>query len=636
MNDEALSVALAREMLRDLPQSLIEVFQDDPEFCSGFDQFLSRTVTFGPAWSFDRLVFFEELANLYLKDKDREIVSNQGGHAVLSLLDPDSTRQPVLLIEDRTIRLPDTWYVSPIEADRRRGIRKDVPVADTGDIKLNAWLDTLRSNHLDRQQAVAFEAELALVPKVVSDHILSNLYSKNVPLRFLVPGAARYFERLVGRLSTEETIGDYILKGASTLVRQLVETDHLAGAKWALLLSAHPHFHKAFEGLHFSTEHLQAVFEWAAASGDLISQLGAFEWGMALLGEHPEIESKLFNIATTLASEDAASKNGRFQELSNLFCFVDGSVSHTGFMRHKPAFWRRLGTIAQASLIQRLRIYAEVPSTRFCEQFSHNVTPFFSLQTLVDLRTEPRWIGEFASAEQLKAEFMGRLLAAAKTNESAIQSDAFRTFAFSEQRDSLVTLLPLLIAHLPGPIEGAVDALIEPPSDLVDQLYDELDKAPTSKNAFNPLVNISLVFKTPPDLSARAAKAIRDAKYLVQAGDDVDTVPSLLFGLAFVAATTRGVELAQEVLVLARVLRHRSIKRVSLDRYIRIGLIAAAAHSEEAAWRQAVGDWLTELSYEARDEADIQSVAIHVQVLLHIEPRLWSTCSRAAAALSTC
>jgi hypothetical protein len=109
---------------------------------------------------------------------------------------------------------------------------------------------------------------------------------------------------------------------------------------------------------------------------------------------------------------------------------------------------------------------------------------------------------------------------------------------------------------------------------------------------------------------------------------------SLLSGLATVAAVTRSTELADEVRILARVLRRRPGVDIAPEDALRIAMIAAASHRDKASWCKFVGEWLTELAYEDMSREKAANLYQLVGVLCLLEPNLLETCARAEAALS--
>jgi hypothetical protein len=258
----------------------------------------------------------------------------------------------------------------------------------------------------------------------------------------------------------------------------------------------------------------------------------------------------------------------------------------------------------------------------------------FFLQNSVDLRREPRWLPEFLSPDQLKAEFVGRISAAMIINASKIKSAELRSLALDEN-GPLQSLIVFPAPFLPGPLEGGVEAVKPMPSDVERQVYEDLKAGVVTPKSFTGLVNTALIFKLGPQMADLAAEALRRAKYQLRDVGANASAFGLLYGLAIVAAVTRSEGLAAEVRVLVRVARRRPGVVIDLSNTLRIALVAAAAHSDIDKWCTFLGEWLTELSYEDMDRSGAKVLWSHIRGLCQIERRLWGTCARADAACTS-
>lgn len=353
MDRNDLQAAVAVEIFRTFPRSIVTELQNDPAFRKGIDSIIQTNITFGNNLTFSRKSLFDAIRAVFGHGGERTVVAEDGTSCRLTVEAVDGIRHPVLTIEHNRVTLPDFWYLSPVEADRRIGIERDLAGVDPADPELRTWHDRVSAGPLDEIEAGLFDAELRLVPARVAELIYSGIESGSAPTAHLVPGVIRYYERLAGRHNQETGIAEYLENGAAVHAKWLIARDALEGAKAALLLAAHPHYCRALQDIRIGRDDIGALFQWLAEHADRISQVGGFEWGMTLLGEYPEIEDKLLSIARQIYDDDPESPDGRLRELSKLIVFVEGGAARAGFMRSKPPFWRRMATIAQASLIER-------------------------------------------------------------------------------------------------------------------------------------------------------------------------------------------------------------------------------------------------------------------------------------------
>src|SRR5690606_9018542 len=109
--------------------------------------------------------------------------------------------------------------------------------------------------------------------------------------------------------------------------------------------------------------------------------------------------------------------------LSALFILVDGELSRTRLMSAEPPFYRRLASLSQAALIHRQLVTSGADDT-FCDWAYSNRGEQYYMQTLADMRLEPRWNPDLSAASQMKADFFGRIMIAARDYEENIKNSA--------------------------------------------------------------------------------------------------------------------------------------------------------------------------------------------------------------------
>jgi hypothetical protein len=92
--------------------------------------------------------------------------------------------------------------------------------------------------------------------------------------------------------------------------------------------------------------------------------------------------------------------------------------------------------------------------------------------------------------------------------------------------------------------------------------------------------------------------------------------------------------LAEEVRILARVVRRGPGIDIETENALRIALIAAAAYNDRGRWCQFVGDWLIELAYEEMPRETAVMIHRNIRLLCQLESQLWATSARAEAAVT--
>ncbi|MET4688834.1 hypothetical protein [Sinorhizobium fredii] len=551
------ATAIAVEVYRTFPKSLREGLLETRSFRRLYGLITTATLSLGDI-NFSRNELFDAFRRLYeSKSYEPQVTARDGSIWIASLRTIDSRRRLVLTCGSRRSLLPDFWYLEPSKQERLAAFELETRANNVSGPAIEEWRTILTEGPLKNDDVELFQKEFRLVPSQVSSLIASGVAAGEVPSETLVPPQQRYYQRLIGSLSTEASLGDFLERGAEQHIRMLVQWEPARGLQQALLMSSHPHVSRYIGVENIDSASLISLFRWLADDGDRISQVGGFELGMSLLTDYPEIQDSLVAIARQIKDDDQGP-DGRLQLLSNLVVFVEGGVAQRGFLKGSPPFWRRMATIAQASLIERELVNAAANFADVSNWMRRGQGQAFYLQTLVDCRQEPRWLPDFISPEQLKHEFVGRLVSSARNNVAAITSPELRELLLGDSSDSLSSQMDSLLACFPGPLEGAVEAQIEPPDELTASMAAQLETASHDPRSFASLVNTCLVFKVSPAMASLAAAAIREAKYSLQSDRGTNQVFALLGGLATVAAVTRTGSLAQELRILARVQRRRS------------------------------------------------------------------------------
>ena len=475
--------------------------------------------------------------------------------------------------------------------------------------------------------------ELRLTPRWFAGALLNGVGDDtDVPIPSVVPADPRYYFRLAGK-PEERDLLSYVQSDLSRHLNRQVLDAGVDGVVFGLLLSSHSSVPREIRLEGIPNGDVKTLFEWLEAHGDCISQLGAIELGLHYLDKYPEIEPAIAKMTRSFI-EDDVGEDGRLAELAGLVVLVDGELARSGILRSCQPYWRRLAAIAHASLLERELSRRGASISDFSAWGYRNRGSLYSLQNNVDLRREPRWLPDFLSPDQLKAEFIGRISAAMVENEAKIKSQELRSLALDKE-GPLQSRIVFPFPYLPGPLEGGVESVTPLPAEIEQQVYDDLKAEIVTPQSFLGLVNTVLIFKIGPQMADLAAEALRRAKYQLREVGVGAPASALLYGLAVVAAVTRSEALAAEVRVLVRVVRRRPSIAMSPSETFRIVMVAAAAFSDIEKWCTFLGEWLTELSYEDIDPLAAKVLQNRIRGLCAIERRLWGTCARADAACAS-
>jgi len=535
--------------------------------------------------------------------------------------------------EENVVSMPECACLSPDRDERLQWFSEQTRRVRVTDTHFSRWLTILSERPLDDEELDDVVQEFRLTPVHVASTVAGLLRRGSVEPAGLVPSDVRYFDRLVGEPTTETDLGEFISRSGPCGTRVLDVTSP-EDLKAALLLSAQSSIGETLDLNRLPRDEVALVFEWLAKHGDRISQVGSIECGLRFLRAYPELESSLTAMVTAVANDRPEDSDGRLSLLSSLVALVEGEVARRQTARERAPFWRRLASIAHASVIEREAIAADVESASLADWAFRSGGALYYMQSLVDLRKEPRWFPDFISPQQLKSEFIARVTGAAERYRENVPEGLLSAVLWGPGQGTIQSQLKLPSAFLPGPLEGGAEAIREIPPHLEAEIRRHLEAEELTSESFSGLVNCSLIFKIGSQLSELAAQGLRRVGYQLRKVSANDDWFPLLHGLAMVSAVTRSKDLADEVRVLARGARRRGGKNPSPAAIAKTALVAAAAYKDPTAWSNFLGAWLCELAFVdmTRDEAlDLQR---DLYTLFHVEPTLWETCGRAEAAVT--
>lgn len=526
---------------------------------------------------------------------------------------------------ERTHLIPDFSCLDPDVDHRLTWFDAETTRHGVNDDDLKAWRRILADREIDDEEVDGLLKQFRLTPRYIAAAIEKSLRRKNIRIDALVPDEVTYFDRLVGKPAPEQDLKQFF----EHTVKERAELD----LPTAFLLSSHSFGPQYIELESVDPAKLLEFFDWAEHAGDRFTQVGAVECGLRHLHKMPQLASHLRNIIQTIRSDDLTSQTGRLELLCALIMLVDGELARTGICRERQPFWRRLAAIAHASVIERAIILVNVLPDGFINWCRESRGLHFYLQSFVDMRREPRWNPDLLSASQLKAEFVGRIVAAAPENASTMLEDSSQELFDRASGSSLIAQVSFPFSFLPGPLEGGQQSVATMPQEIEDNLNEMLGSETLTAKSFVTLVNSALLYSLDGEFARLAAEGLARAKYELPNIKSSDEAFHLLVGLAIVASVTRSAKLAKEVRLLMRAVRRKPDISINQENAFRICLLAASASAELSDWAKYIGDCATELSFEDMSRDSITILWNFMELLRQLEPALWQTMSRADAAL---
>lgn len=640
MVDEEFQRGVIGEVgLRLVPEAVRQSMLADPDFLKSFGLSMKTdgTISFGNGPKFTSSLLFTAIRQAEKTDEPvllRDKQDQQWSVAIAS--DVNGRKSPQLTQDEKTIdHLEGSLLLSDEKARKHAfdGMANDAawPKKDR-----QHWNAIISERPLTDTEVGALHEDLENSPIRFVDRLSKALGVGETSIDLLVPDNRRYYERLVGEIGIATTVQEHAHGGAAINAEHLVAWDERDGLLLALVTGAHSDFLSVIPLKGINTATVIEIFDLLAENGDMISRLGAVQVALPLLAECPEFAEPIEKLLDSILKEDPSTETDGFSDLSRLFIFVDSELSRRGVLRGVPPFYRRLASFAQASLIQRQILAEGVDPTEFRKWIEKRFEPQFYSQSLADMRIAPRWHPDLIHADQLKQEFIGRLLGSGEMFKDKLGEGRLLEILSptSEHKHSVKALSEPLKPYFPGPLEGSTPPSQHIPEEILAVIYEQLAEPELSTSSFIAAVNLANVFMLEADLAAKISELLQKGRYQLHKVVNTRELTAVLSGLAKIAAVTRSSELAKDVRVLVRRYRNDPNLQISISDAYRTLFFAASAHAELNDWCVFVGEFLENMAFSTLAKDDAEELQSLIQCMCVAEPELWTTIGAADAALS--
>lgn len=624
---------LAVGVLLNFPTTVRRAIVSDEEFARRMGIEQRSSISFPGHAVFGRPAFHAALSRAMNRSGEIVSISDEEGKEWRIVI--SATQEEVVAhVERENTRLvvPGVELLSQAVEARSTGFQRIAAAVNLQGGARMAWQVRIDRAALDESEFGQFARDFNLTPSRIADRIAFALRHNSVDIEDLVPTDLAYYEQLIGGAEVGHDLLDYAEESGKAHIDQLLAWHPSQGLRLALLMSSHSLLTRQIGVAALDRQQVLDTYEWLVAHGDTLSVVGAIEVAIPALQDMPELVPWTERLVETLRSD----ATDRFSLASALFVMVSGYVGRRQVFRGMPVFWERLACLAHASLLERLVRASNLDASAFAKWAQAQEERWFDLHCLARLPQAPRWLPDFASPEQLTAEYFGRLSMTAESFADNVTSSTLRDWLLGSDEGSIKARVGFFEQRLPGPLEGATRSSLCAPQELLDEISHQLHGRVILPETFAGLVNTALVFNATDDHIGLAVELLRNAEYRIEGSDEStgDEALALVVGLAFVAGVTRKAELAQAVRVLCRVTRRRYARALPIFQEFRAALIAGSAFEEAASWSTFVGDWLTELAFET-DAEQGKILRYNLDILLKLAPMLRRPAARGVAALAT-
>ena len=637
-NDEYITQSVAELALQMMPPVVRDSILEDDEFPSRFGLILRTSAYLGDSGN----CFFES----ELHDAFRTLES--GIHDDIILTDgsgiewkaikangDDGGHVLQLSNEGRIFTVTGMALISATAKLRLSHLDKTAIETNLSRDITETWRSILKSRPATCNELRRWSEDTLHTPRSIGAEIFQRAKNGALNGDLLTPNNRSYYTQLVGAPNESASIEEFAKSSWRSQNRLVSDWHDYDGFLQNLYASGHASIAREVSTKRLSSEDIEKAFKFLLFNGDHISKLAAIEIGMRILPANPNLAVIIIELINQLRHENTTSPDAGFVVFSNLFIMVDEFLSTRRLFKDAPPFYRRLASIAQASLIQRQLNLARVDLKQTVASIKNKGNVRFYCQSLVDLRIEPRWLPVFSSPNQMKSEFLGRIIISARRYEENIISTAVHDLVFGKTSSSLMSQCPAPHPYIHGPLEGGMKGNSVMPRACKEMIEVDLKTDKISASSFTTLINASLLYQIDEKHVALVSE-ILEAEYLqILDHSDSHDISSMLSGLASICAAIGNYQL--HIQVNAFILRYRfeNPKVLKVGDSVNVLLMSCAANNAFDKWCSAVSDWITEMAFGELTQHECSEFLIYLEILLEIEPRLWGLCGRAHAALKS-
>ncbi|MFT6401033.1 MAG: hypothetical protein ACJA2D_000339 [Pseudohongiellaceae bacterium] len=567
--------ALSQAVMQFVPPLIRQTLLDETAFNEELGLKKKTMVSFGESGvPIQRAALFDAIRSVLAGTKNAEVI-DEAGNAWQLRNEVDDEALPALTLsaDGERLILPDVATLSDdvgirIRSFEQAAVDVNLPI----DVKEH-WRKILEERALEDGEIDILYRDLRNTPVHLERIIRSEINEGKSSISSLVPSSREYYSRLVGSYDGSASIQEYAASVGQPFLNSLSKWQPYEGFLFSLLLASHSSLTSEIQVGRLNNDDLLKAFEFIEANGDMLSLLGAFEIGLRILPQRPELDPLLVRLVHRIRDDNLESEQCEFKLFSSLFVLVDGELSRTRLLSETPPFYRRMASLAHAALIHRVIIQGGIEYKSFYEWAFNSRFEDYYMQSLADMRTEPRWNPDLIDPSQIKEDFFGRLMIAGNIFSEHFGESELRETILGNNEKSLAKLSSFFRPYYPGPLEGRDDSPNQLPKELAYSIDEQLNTDTVDASSFIALVNSAMIFKISAGHAELAAKALRLGNYTLSKLENKSQLVSILNGLATVAAASRSPTLADELRILVRRYLRDPQYKFSIEEGMRVCLV---------------------------------------------------------------
>ncbi|MUL16281.1 hypothetical protein [Aliivibrio fischeri] len=627
MNKSQIMKSSLISLLKDYPDSFADDILDDKEFINKAGINFNYIINLSEAGiQFENELLYSSLITLYndghasIKDESDKIwnlsLTNEPKDAPI--------KNVSLSCGDSNFSTSEFWFVHPdikLRVAYLEYIKDDLLLGKAAAKKI---ISTLNSNISASERMTHVKTIIDTSPGAFYSSLSSRIMNKSsLMLDQLVPESLSYYQSLIGEIEDSNNVIEYFSMEGFEHIRYLISSYgeksllNILGLNWAQ---------------NFSNEKVISLFDEQVLNSTYryINSNNCFFLDFSfsdILLKIKRADDDSINIISRIV-DVLQNDRGNLQETLNLLSFffilTDAILIRNKLFDSYPVFYRRLASLSHASLLYRCFCANGIKEDqKLCDWIARNFGQVFYIGNLLDLRSDNRWLPDYAEPIQLKNELFGRLL-----NSISVIDEA-EHYKYVKINTEHSNSLPFSIdMFLPGPLEGGIQPT-EMPNYIEEIVNNGLTTLGSTIDSFTGFMNSSRYWKLDEQYLAAVAEKIRSSGHMFEKIESIEVLYNCLNGLAVATSITKSELLADELLILTRVYRNEFLKEHKLQELVFIGLLASGAFNCITSWCKYLGQYLSELTYLDLEYEEQQKLYCLIKAICNLEPRLFTTISKA-------
>ncbi|WP_319545665.1 hypothetical protein [Ruegeria conchae] len=631
MPDFSDKTYMASIALEQLPKVIRQTLLNNTEFTKEYGITTDSEIRFGEQGpSFSRNSFYDALQKLFSgSTSSLQINDDRKNQWSIDQFDEaDGTFE--LKFGDQSFRVEGHWPLIE-EADKRLACLNAEALNEKWPPSFKSkWYSAISGAKLDAKTFFEFFEDREALPYRVKERIVRILKAGGGAWSEFVPSDNQYFEVEFGSIGASRNLEEFAVKEFCDHCRVIVGDAPGKTLKKTLSLCWHQSFAQQVVHEELSEREIARSLIEIADTGSLVSRVSAIEFGLQNLEKHKFLDEAIERLISSVLAEDSDDPGGRFCLLAACIVLTGGLVSQRKIFCDSPVFYRRYIELAHATVLEDLVWNSSQKKADFFRQVVATFRQRYLAQGYADLIEAPRWIPEYLTPGQLKAEFVSRIRIALESFRDVAQDSKLSKFFDAENGSVLVEHVSFPHGYMPGPLEGSMECKTALPDGWSDEIHEALTSGDANVDSFVLLINTSLVFKPHKDHIEVAAKAIAEANFQLKLGEK-NSYLSLLLGLSNLAALTNSSQLSENTLVLLKRTMNLGLESMAAEDIVRVVCLLAAVKSDKDEWAKELGHMFLWLSSHVADAGEASHYRSMIQDLCDINPKLWSHLGRAMA-----